>query len=246
MSIRATYKALAKKVIGGTKVNGKSDARHVEMAVDLMLGLAPLKILADMVGDVKMSELMETNREDSLPARVAAVLSSSFQSQGESTPGLSILGAIRDLLAAGKAHILNASDPALPPLANQEFVSNRALGWQVDGQDRLRPLGTAIGHLTSASATGAMDVVMLHPTNAFNLAQRAYPIALPPGTSVSTSFMSLWNEELIHPYYLAKGRDGNRIGKVFSIDGRSTRSVPIHIDLILGKLISAEDGEEGH
>lgn len=242
-SIRGTYTAVASKVMAAVKVSGKSDARHVEMAVDLMLGLAPLELLARMVEDKEMLALMDTDREDCLPARVAAVLSSSFQSQGEATPGLSIIEAIRNMLAAGNAHILNASDPALPPLANTPMSSNRALGWQVDGQDKLRPQGVAIGHLTAAKVGGDMDVVMLNPTNAFDQAQRRYPVALPAGTSAATSFGSLWNERLIHPHYLAIGRDGARVGKVFRIDGRSTRSVPIHIDLILGAREDATQDE---
>ncbi|MEB0001653.1 hypothetical protein QN355_08990 [Cryobacterium sp. 10S3] len=243
LSIMGQYRTLAKEVIGGVKVTGKSDGRHVNMAVDLMLGLAPLQVLAQMVHDSEMLALMNPATTGSLPARVAAVVSLSYRSQSESTPGLAILGAVRNLLAAGKAHILNANDPALPPLANTQYAANRALGWQVDTQDRLRPLGTAIGYLTAAGATGEMDVVMLHPVNAFDQAQRTYPIALPAGTSPTTSFGSLWNEKLIHPHYLAKGRDGNRVGKVFSVAGHSNRSVPIHIDLILGERMSADGGE---
>jgi hypothetical protein len=209
-----------------------------------MLGLAPLNILAGLVQDEEMLSLMDPERADCLPARVAHVLATSFQSQGESTPGRSVVEAIRNLIAAGGAHILNASDQALPPLSNKDFNGNRALGWQVDGQDKPRPLGIAIGHLAPATKNGEMDAIMLNPTNAFDVAQRRYPVTLPPGTSAATSFGSLWNEGLIHPKYLAKGRDGARATKVFNLNGRSTRVVPIHLDLILGiESVEDDDGE---
>jgi hypothetical protein len=243
-SMKAQYTAIAQRVISEVKVGGKSDARHVEMAVDLMLGLAPLAVLAGLVQDAEMLALMDTEREDCLPARVAHVLATSFQSQGEATPGRAVIEAIRNLIAAGGAHILNGSDPGLPPLANGDYIGNRALGWQVDGQDKPRPLGVAIGALSAASRGGEMDCIMLNPTNAFDAAQKRYPTTLPPGTSAATSFGSLWNEGLIHDRFLLKGRDGTRHGIVFNLGGRSARVVPIHIDKIMGDLEESHDDGE--
>ena len=233
------YKESARRVISEVKVDGKSDTRHVDMAVDLMLGLAPIETLAEMVEHEDMLAMFDEDRSDNLPDRIARVLSASFQSQGESTPGRAVLEAIRKLLASGKAHILNANDPNMPPLQGDHAGTNRALGWQADGQDKMRPLGVAIGHFTATSKGTDPDVIMFDKTNAFDYAQRHYSSMLPPGSSASTSFLSLWNEELIHPFYAEKGRDGNRADKVFRIDKRVARGVPVHIDQLLG----AEDGE---
>jgi hypothetical protein len=241
--IKKAFTESARKVVSRVKVDGKSDTRHVDMAVDLMLGLAPLNLLADMVGDEKMLALFDPETKDNLPDRIAAVLQASFQSQGEQTPGRAVLEAVRNLLAGGKAHILNASDVSLPPLAGANDGTNRALGWMTDGQGNLRPQGIAIGFITAASKDSAVDVIMLDQTNAFDTAQRHYSSTLPPGTSSTTSFGSLWNEQLAHPAY-ADRRDGNRATQVYKIDGRAKRGVPIHIDTLLGKVESGRTNGE--
>lgn len=240
---RKAYAEIAKEIITRVPVAGKSETRHVGMAVDLMIGLAPLQLLADTVGHTDMLSMFDPEREGNIPGRVAESLAVSFISQGAATPGRSVLEAVRNLLAAGHAHILNASDPGSAPLSGDRMGSNRALGWQLDATGQSRPMGVAIGHLSASRRGGDLDIVYLHKTNAFDVAARKYPAALPPGTSAATSFGSVWNEKLIHPKWLQKGRDGTRVDIRYAIDGHAVRGVPIHIDTIVGEVLPNTDDD---
>jgi hypothetical protein len=233
--IKKDFEVVAREVISQAKVDGKSDSRHVEMAVDLMLGLAPLNILADMVGDDRFLNLFEPTTADNLPERIARVLSVSFQSQGESTPGRAILAAISNLLSAGRGHILNASDPTIAPLTGDHAGSNRALGWQADSQGNFRPLGISIGVLTAAGKNDPVDLIMLDPTVAFDLAQRYSSRTLPPGSSAKMVWLALWSEGLVHPVFFKRGLDTDgRATKIYIVDGRKRSGIPVHLDSIIG------------
>ena len=231
--IKKLFEASARNIISQVKVDGKSNTRHVDMAVDLMLGLAPLNILAEMVEDDRFLAMFDPETKDNLPDRIARVLSVSFQNQGESTPGKAILAAITSLLSAGRAHILSANDPTLAPISGDHAGSNRALGWQADAQGNFRPLGIAIGHLTAAR-NGPVDVIMLNPTVAFDVAQRYSPRSPPSGSSAAMVWLSLWTEALIHPVYLNRGPDKDRAPKVYTVDGHKLRGIPVHLDAIIG------------
>ncbi|MET4705856.1 hypothetical protein [Frigoribacterium sp. UYMn621] len=234
-TIKKDLEVIARAVISQVKVDGKSDSRHVEMAVDLMLGLAPLNILAEMVEDDRFLAMFEPETADNLPERIARVLSVSFQSQGESTPGRAILAAISDLLSAGRGHILNANDPTAAPLTGDHAGSNRALGWQADSQGNFRPLGTAIGVLTAAGKNSPMDLIMLDPTVAFDLAQRYSSRTLPPGSSAKMVWLALWSEALVHPIFFKRKLDKDgRPTKIFVVDGRKRTGIPVHLDSIIG------------
>lgn len=241
--LRKMFEISARDVISQVKVDGKSNTRHVDMAVDLMLGLVPLNILAQMVEDDRFLTMFEPETEDNLPDRIARVLSVSFQSQGESTPGKAVLAAISSLLSAGRAHILSANDPTLAPLDGDHAGSNRALGWQADAQGNFRPLGIAIGNLTAAKKNTPLDLIMLDPTVAFDLAQRHSPRSLPPGSSAKMVWLSLWTEELVHPVFLKRGRDAdNRAAKSFSVDGHKRAGIPVHLDSLIGSTTPPEVG----
>lgn len=232
--LKGNFAAAARETIAEAKVEGKSDQRHVEMAVDLMLGLAPLHILAEMVGATEILALFNPEDESNLPQRIAKIVMAGFATQGEATPGRATLDAIRHALLTGRAHLLNASDPNTPPISGDHAGTNRLLGWQQDGQDKFRPAGVAIGYITAAAGDTAVDVVMFDHKAAFEIASRWSPALLPPGTAASTSFGSLWNEGLIHPHYASRGRDGSRVNKMFRVDGRPMRGVPVHLDTLLG------------
>ena len=254
-SIKAQYSQVAKKIVSRVVSAGKVSTRHEEMAVDLMLGLAPLAILAELVEDTQMSELLSPDGAGSLPARVAAFAASSFRSQAEVTPGAVLIEAIRNILAAGYAHIENAHDATLPPLPFNDLFGNRALGWSPNGQGKLRPLGESIGALKTTRGVakktpgvakktpgGATDTIMLNATNAFARAQRYNYRTLPPGTSSRASFESIWNEGRIHPGFVDE-REDRRVDLKYHVGGLHRRGVPIHINEILGDPIGDELGE---
>ncbi|TFD94007.1 hypothetical protein E3T61_03135 [Cryobacterium lactosi] len=236
VSVMDQYLRVARDVLSRVKASGKSDARHVEMAVDLMLGLDPLKNLAELVGDTETADLLDVSRSDSLPARVAAFAASSFRSQLGATPGLVFLEAVRNILAAGQAHVENASKPNLPPLPEGDVFGNRALGWQPDGKGILRPLGESIGELKKTRG-GATDTIMLHATNAFSSAQRHHRKLLPAGSSARAVLESVWGEKLTHPEC---EREIGRVDIKYKVNGRQRRGVPIQLNQILGELAEPE------
>ncbi|WP_146072835.1 hypothetical protein [Cryobacterium sp. Y62] len=238
-SYRASYFRLATTIMATVKIEGKSDARHVEMAVDLMLGFVPLTILAGLVGDAGMLRLLDPENLDSLPARVARMVSTSFQSQSEQSPGLAVLEALKDTLAGGYAHIENFTDASKPPFPIGNTIENRALGWRTDGDGKAHPLGSAIGFLHHPRG-GDLNAVLLNARNSFDVAQKYHPTVIPAGSSAVTTFKSLWNEKLIHPRYLEAGQKEGRHDVLIKRNGRNIRKVPVHLDQLLGTLVADE------
>ncbi|MET3769825.1 hypothetical protein ABIB15_002529 [Marisediminicola sp. UYEF4] len=237
----AEYRAIAEPVLAAKKVR-RAATRHTEMAVDLMLGLAPLQLLAEMVGDHEFLALFDPANEENLPERVARVVAANFRSQGEVSPGLSILEAIQALLRAGRAHILNGTDPSLPPLSVDDDA-NHALGWKKHPDGHWEPRGDSIGELLAAVAGGEVDAVLLHQTNAFQKAQSYYPELLPPGTSSKSAFGALWSEELTHPHWRGP-EDGRKTVQLFR-NRRAIKGVPVHVDRILNDVDFSLEGEAG-
>jgi len=68
------FSETAKTVIDSGENPAKSPARHAQMAVDLMLGLAPIHILCEMVGYTPFLDLFNADNGTTLPERVATVL----------------------------------------------------------------------------------------------------------------------------------------------------------------------------
>ena len=147
--------------------------------------------------------------------------------------------ALKDLMAGNGAHIENSKKPGEPPLPASNLIGNRALGWQPNADGTFRPLGTSIGFLLRPRGQD-LDNIALNATNAFDAAQRRYPTSLPPGTSATTTFSSLWSEKLIHPTYLERGQQDGRHDVVIKMNGRTMRLVPIHIDHFIGTLDDEE------
>jgi hypothetical protein len=86
---------------------------------------------------------------------------------------------------------------------------------------------------------------MLDPTVAFDLAQRHFPRSLPPGSSATMVWRSLWTEGLIHPVFLKRGPDGdNRAAKSYFVDGRKRAGIPVHLDSIIGSETHPEAGSK--
>lgn len=231
--IQNEYRAVAKTLMNeGARTPGP---RHVQMAAELAVGFAPLKFLAEAVGHSAMSALLDTSVGGSLPELIARITQVSHQAQKEVTPGRALLDSIRNLLDAGYGHILDASDASSPPGVNGTAEINVKLGWKPDALGVLRPQGPSIGYLTAATTKSPFDVLMLHTDNAFIEAQKRYRAALPPGTAAKSAWEAVWTEGLVHPHYLALGKEeGTRINRAFYIDGHQQRGVPVHLNDIIG------------
>jgi hypothetical protein len=206
----------------------------VEVCVDIMMGLAALHVLATRVNDEEMLTLLDVHNPDGLPAMVASVAADSYFRESEAAPGADALDALRNLCAAGKAHIIDGYDPSEPP--GNDAASLRSLGWQSDADGNPRPLGVCIGCLRGTSVKAPQDVVFVNKANAFKLVRDTFPGVAPHGTTALSLFAPMWDETLIHPYYLAQGRKGGKVDSAYS-DGRG---VAIHLDRFLG----IEDGSD--
>jgi hypothetical protein len=232
--IHDSYRELSRRVLGRKDPNGSGLPRAVEVCVDIMMGLAALHVLATRVNDEEMLTLLDVDNPDGLPAMVAAVAADSYLRESEAAPGADALAALRNLCAAGKAHIIQGNDPSEPP--GKDAASLRALGWQSDADGNPRPLGECIGCLRGTSVNAPRDVVFVNKANAFKLVQNTFRSVAPHGTTDLRFFGPLWDESLIHPYYLAQGRKGGKVDSAYS----GGRGVAIHLDRFLG----IEDGSD--
>lgn len=221
------YREVAERTIADMCSADRVNARQVDMAMDLMMGLAPLQLLAEAVGDNTLSNRLDESHDGNLPLLIARHTGATVEAQGHASMGQTMVASLRNLFLAGYAHVENGDDVGKPPTDNKH--TNRLLGWQEDGDGKPRPRGVTIGRLRGVTKKSEQDVVMFDRINAFQEAQRRYPVRIPSGTSANTAFSGVWDDELIHPYYAKKGRDGNRVDVVY-FDGGSKRGVPVHLD----------------
>lgn len=230
----ATYKTAARTVIGTNAVAGSNATRHVDMAVDLLLGFAPLHLLAQMVGHAKFLAMFDLSNPANLIHAVSRVAGQGFESQALVTPGRTLLSAVKFTLESGRGHISSAEHPNQPPLDASLQVANAALGW-VQENDIWRAKGPNLGYLIATSKdAAAADVVMLSKINSFEAAARAFPGMIPPGSTAKTAYGSVWNEELVHPHYADKRPQGGRDENSFRADGMNKKGVPVSLETLIG------------
>ncbi|MBD8728889.1 hypothetical protein [Frigoribacterium sp. CFBP 13707] len=238
------FSETAKTVIDSGENPAKSPARHAQMAVDLMLGLAPIHILCEMVGYTPFLDLFNADNGTTLPERVATVLKEADASQANTTPARALLRAIRSDLAAGRAYIAGSyglGDAPVPSAGTGVNVNaNAQLGWFVDknGEFVTRPGAVPIGHLIRRPKGDNLDVVMFNRTLAFETAQRHNSKLLPAGQEARSTWRNLKDEGLLHEHYANQGTKENRADFVYRLPGQGgqTRGVPVNLNVLLGDL----------
>ncbi|MHA3723766.1 hypothetical protein ACXR2T_07795 [Leucobacter sp. HY1910] len=97
----------------------------------------------------------------------------------EQAIGRTLIDCIADVIAAGKAHLLNPNVAGAPPFPDtpENLHLNRAAGWEkVRGEWTGR--GESIGQ---AGQTNNGMMALLNPTNAFQIAQKLHPSRIPFG-----------------------------------------------------------------
>ena len=113
-----------------------------------------------------------------LADEVFSLVADHYRAQQETSPGQSILLAVRSLLAAGLAHIQSVDTPGAPPIAGgpEAAVINSRLGWVHAADGTSRPGGPTIGYLVNPSgARGIPPHVLLDPKNSFSPGPPAVP-----------------------------------------------------------------------
>lgn len=175
------------------------------------------------------------------------ILTNVFLAHGENrelSPGRSLMRALGQLLASGRAHIGNAEDPSKPPYAMTEESGdnesgsdqqvNSRLGWVPGGQDgQLKPSGIRIGTLVTIKKE---RVILFDETNAFQEAQRFYPDTILPGQKKTAGWSGVWDEGLASKN--SKRQKVNTVQKQIGLV--SHRGVPVDLSSMLD-LGSSED-----
>lgn len=223
----------AKGLMGG---GGKS-ARHAEMAGDLLLGLEVLDRLLVEVGlDGELSETVQRLRN-----ALVGYVHAGFSEADATSPGVSIVRALRSALASGSIHLghpTSGQPPYLDDDPDEKVRVNQMLGWSypsAEGQGE-RPNGRRVGELVNRD-----DVwyALLDPHAAFNEAQRAHPEIILHGSKAEPTWASAWNDGLADGPWSRKRTHGNRLRSVVRVNGKEVVPVP------LTRLLGIDEDEEG-
>ena len=91
-------------------MSGGAAARHQELASDICLGLTVWNRMLHSLGLPDEATTVLNLADD-----VFSLIADHFRAQQETSPGQSILLAVRSLLAAGLAHIQSVDTPGAPP-----------------------------------------------------------------------------------------------------------------------------------
>lgn len=231
----------ARALMGG----GGKTARHAEMAGDLLLGLEVLERLVDEVG--LADEMGETIVR--LRNALVAYVHAGFSEADATSPGVSIIRALRSALASGAIH-LGHPDSGSPPYisdgagsdddrAKESVRINQMLGWSYPSTENQgeRPGGRRVGDLVHRDGTW---YALFDPNAAFNEAQRAHPEIILHGSKAEPTWVSAWNDGLAGGPWSRKKTHGNRLRSVVRALGREV--VPVPLDKLLG--FEPEDEEE--
>jgi hypothetical protein len=226
----------------GLSVERSGDAsRHARIAADLALGLHLLIMTCERLGLDTEAELVDNMIDD-----LYSLISDCFSAQRFTTPGASLVQALRSLLAGGQAH-LTAPGLGGPPLRGDDAQFgqdapwiNQRLGWPMpaNAEDSPRPLGNPIGFVI-ADRNGILHV-LFEPKVAFTAAQRYYQDMLPHGTRSEATWGSVWAEGLASSVWSRK-KGGSGLTNL--VRARNVVGVPVPLSVLLG--LGEEDTEDG-
>jgi hypothetical protein len=217
-------------------MSGGAASRHQELASDICLGLTVWNRLLLSLG---LPELAATVLD--LTDDVFSLIADHFRAQQETSPGQSILLAVRSLLAAGLAHIQSVDTPGAPPMVGSAdaAVLNSRLGWIHAADGTSRPGGPTIGYLVNPSgARGIPPHVLLDPKNSFTQAHRQYPDLIPYGSTERAAWTSAWAEELLTEQHWQRRLAGNGAKRTVvrvMVAGTFVEGVPVPLDVLFGR-----------
>ncbi|MGL5827742.1 MAG: hypothetical protein ACRCYU_23480 [Nocardioides sp.] len=200
-----------------------SATRHDDKAADFNIGLGYLRVMAREVGCEDWVLDAISRLQDGIIAlaedgRVASIASS---------PGQSLIEALRGALSRGRAFVAHAEDSGRPP-SDQPQV-NQALGWSRTpggnhGEWQHRNTGDQIGWLMYDEGE---PFVMFDSRAAFNVAKFVYPDLILDGQTQASSWSSATSEGLGLRRLLAGSRTVNTARKFVGGVRRSGYPVPL-------------------
>ena len=210
--------------------------RAAGLAADIAIALDLLRKLAHAVDAPRDTKRLLTDHE-LIKDLVGGVFAAHVTNQ-ESAPGKSLIRALSNLMGSGKAHLVNASLPDLPPLISDiesnRTLDNMALGWVNNPAGGLRAGGPAIGFTIETATFGT--VLMFTADTAFNAAQNAHPELVQHGQQAKVSWAAVWEEKLTPENVTRRSKNGT-----FFNTWRNQDIVGIPISL--NDFLKAKDGE---
>ena len=214
---------------------GGAAARHQDLAADITLGLTVWhRLVANLGLTDRAAEVLD------LADGIFSLVADHYRAQQETSPGQSILSAVRSLLAAGLAHVQSVDTPGAPPMSGAEdaAVTNSRLGWIHTADGVSRPGGPTIGYLVNPTgARGIRPHALLDPKNSFTQAQRQYPDLIPYGSTERAAWTSAWTENLVTEQHWQRRLAGNGAKRTVvrvMVNGTYLEGVPVPLDVLFG------------
>ncbi|QNE42600.1 hypothetical protein F1C15_01025 [Frigoribacterium sp. NBH87] len=226
---RTEAKAVVRRRTATLKLGDKSPERHVEMTADLLLGLVPLRQLAERVGHTRMLELLAPGTPGSFVDGVISVGTQSLAEMAEQSPGAIALESIISVIRQGKAHLELEDTPGDKPLPNGSGAANRALGWSADANGKLRPLGIRIGILTYRRKGGPNDLVYIDHNAAFEVLKSTFRDTFPHGSTARGTLGQLGSEGYWYPGINVTSWN------IKLRPGKADRGIPLTVQTVLGE-----------
>lgn len=215
-----------------------SKERTSTLAADVLLTFFVLENLAREL-DMDDDFVEQFAVDGDMSMAVIELVTHAHAENQQASPGISLVKALAELLAAGKAHVISGDDPARAPIVGtekSEAMANSMLGWVADGSGgALRPSGPNIGKMGIMMDKNRQPqrVVFFAVETAFIAAQDAYPGLIPHGQKPTAGWGAVWDEQLTPPFITRNGKSGGRPLSTHRYKGVS--GVPIEVAVLLNE-----------
>lgn len=221
-------------------VNSNRATRHAEIAAELTLSYEVLVGFARWIGfsdDAREITQLTSTRRGSILHSFYGHMVNATRRQGASSPGITLLLALSDVLDAGVAHIGNADEVGNPPHPTDDRL-NTQLGWRLEQQGDTqvwRARGEKIGVLAEDSS-GAL-LVIFKTGSAFEVARKNCRSLILPGQKGATSWRDLWEQGIA----VGTREHGRNVAQIRMKSPQSTdassrpreRGVPIPVETLI-------------
>ncbi|MHA6667487.1 hypothetical protein ACX3O0_01320 [Homoserinimonas sp. A447] len=171
--------------------------RVSSLAADIILSISLLHKLAITVGADAKTISMLTDK--GLVKDLVNGVHNAHMDNQQYTPGRSTLRAVAALLNSGRAHVINAAVPSIPPVTDDltdNTLVNMSLGWvnNTGSEGGLKAGGICIGRVVNSPKFG--QLILFFPDVAFNAAQDAHSEMIQHGQQQTGAWNSVWDEGL--------------------------------------------------
>lgn len=223
-------------------LEGRGSRRHATTAADLMM---VYKWLEQMAKDVGCSKEVRAalGARGYLANDILSLVGQGAVENRSTSPGRALIEALSAVLRRGRAHVVNADDPTIPPVDDPktEAARLRALGWNTRDGETWQPAANtdAIGWVVDNKGE---KVVIFDPSTAFAVAQQHSPSTIPHGQQQRSSWSAVTGEGF-GVVEMLRVQNGKRINSTRKMTNGATRNgYPVALDQVLrGGLLPTEE-----